>query len=165
MLTFCCCVNTGPPVSWFPFAGGQYLSVGRKSSSSAVFGDSPALQERTQSGQLLDRAVVEGRPKRWPDEANLTVRTSAWSQTSTMGMLSHPILRKKRLLCQSPERGLQHEAQVVVAPLPLSGPGLHAPEAGPSGRCSQPHLNRGSKTTRVWDQEASSLTIPNRAWK
>lgn len=75
--------------------------------------------------------------KHWPAEAHLNARASVWFQTFTMGVCSYSNLRRKKgLLCQSLERVLQHEIQVVGAPLPLSG-------QDSSGFCGQPHLDNG----------------------
>lgn len=75
--------------------------------------------------------------KHWPAEAHLNARASVWFQTFTMGVCSYSNLRRKKgLLCQSLERVLQHEIQVVGAPLPLSG-------QDSLGFCCQPHLDNG----------------------
>lgn len=89
------------------------------------------------SSPLLDWTLVDGWMKHWPAEAHLNARASVWFQTFTMGVCSYSNLRRKKgLLCQSLERVLQHEIQVVGAPLPLSG-------QDSSGFCCQPHLDNG----------------------
>lgn len=77
--------------------------------------------------------------------------------TFTIGVLSYPPLKKEmETLCQSLERGLQHEVQVAGPSTSLrAGPACLARLPGPSGFCRRPHLDHRWRKIRVWTWKLS----------